>query len=614
MSTSGKSLHEGYGEIAGSHDGTRLQDYLVILLRQKRLIAFITAVIVVVTVAWIGTRTPRYQARATLLLEKDEAAGGVLSELASLTSEPAAQAEIALITSRSLATVTASRPNEFNTSDATFRVTEPDFDPFARTGGDEQEQGAASAMERMALDVVVERHDLRPSEGIRRRVTGGELHAHRLYAWMDKDPNFEGEPVGSLAVAFVSEGDQIQVQVGHGSRLTRTINEAESFAYEAGGELRYGGWILRLHGAGQFVGESYSLSYRSRERTIDALMGTVQAIETGRKTNVVYVFVDGSDPAMAAETANAICKNYIRRNVGIGRQKATQTVRFIDAQLNEQLESLQAAERKVVEIQTEYPETIALSVAAEALIEQMSAIELQHTQDKLALRVIEEALGYLEEGDFEALARLGAHLPNLMALEYIKELALLEAESLRLDRSDVVGYKLLLTTEMIRLQGLADMARAEAARLEQGLAALQKGDLSGIAQVGGTLGDASFGEYLMEVANLDAEVSRMRATSTEANPQLKAALATRVELGKRLAQQVQGALEGVRTSVASYEELVDSYKQNIEFWPQEERGTIDHAVATLRQRVRASLGAQAEGLSDRLRSGDDVRLDIQTRL
>ena len=76
----------------------------------KLLIVVVTILVSAGTLFWIGTRTPEYQAQATLLLEQDEAAGGVLSELASLTSDPRAEAEIALLRSRSLATVTASAP------------------------------------------------------------------------------------------------------------------------------------------------------------------------------------------------------------------------------------------------------------------------------------------------------------------------------------------------------------------------------------------------------------------------------------------------------------------------------------------------------------------------
>jgi len=46
-----------------------------------------------------------------------------------------------------------------------------------------------------------------------------------------------------------------------------------------------------------------------------ALLANTEAEESGRKTNVVYVSVEDFDPHRAAEAANALCKNYIRRSV-----------------------------------------------------------------------------------------------------------------------------------------------------------------------------------------------------------------------------------------------------------------------------------------------------------
>ncbi|MFT5081789.1 MAG: hypothetical protein ACI84E_002456, partial [Planctomycetota bacterium] len=101
-------MNNGYGEVVQPENETiRLGEIFSILYRNKRLIVAVTALVASVTLFWICTLSPKYSAQATLLLEQDEAAGGVLSELASLTSDPQAEAEIALLKSRSLASVTS---------------------------------------------------------------------------------------------------------------------------------------------------------------------------------------------------------------------------------------------------------------------------------------------------------------------------------------------------------------------------------------------------------------------------------------------------------------------------------------------------------------------------
>ena len=608
------SLSSGYGEAVSVNREARLNDYLVILLRNKGLIALVTTFTLVLAGLWVAMQKPSYQARATLLLEKDEVAGGVLSELASLSANPAAESEIALLTSRSLATVTASQAEVWLPDESVFHMTEPDFDPFALTDGLAQAQGNPSAMERLGLDLKVERHDLRPLAGIIRRLSGAPILEHRLYAQMEPVDDYAGDRPGLLGVSFFESEGSTRVEVGVEGSLTGSLSQSQVLDYLPGMELEYQGWRLRLHAAGSYLGQTYALSRRSSEQAVLDLMNSVQAVESGRKTNVVYVFASASDPSRAAETANALCKNYIRRNVGIGRQKATQTVRFIDAQLQEQIDALAEAERRVVALQTEHPETIALSVSAEALIEQISTIELARTQEELALRVIREALEFLDVDDYEGLARLGVQTPNLLALSYIKELGQLEAESLRLERSDVAGYKQLLAAERLRLSGLIEVARGEERRLLSGFQALEAGDASGIAQIGGTDGDGAFSEYLTEIAKLDAELSRLHSTTTASNPSLTTVQDARRELGQRLAEQVGGALAGVRTSIGGYQDLIDTYTQSLESWPAQERETIDKAIKTLRERVRASLSAQAHGLEDSIAASGDSRSVIEERL
>ena len=178
-------------------DTIHLGELFQILLRHNRLIATVMVLVTALTVFWVGTRTPRYKASATLLLEQDESTGGVLSELASLTSDPAAEAEIALIRSRSLAEVTAAPPETWLTDVNLFDGTDADYDPVAA--------GDTTSMEGMGLETIVDAHDRRPSKGIMRRLTGERAPDHRLRAWMQPMPGHEGDPelVRDLDVYFV---------------------------------------------------------------------------------------------------------------------------------------------------------------------------------------------------------------------------------------------------------------------------------------------------------------------------------------------------------------------------------------------------------------------------
>ena len=70
--------NHGYGTF--EEDSISLGEIFQRLVRHIRLIFVTTFLVTAVTVLWVATRTPKYHAQATLLLEQDEAAGGLLSE------------------------------------------------------------------------------------------------------------------------------------------------------------------------------------------------------------------------------------------------------------------------------------------------------------------------------------------------------------------------------------------------------------------------------------------------------------------------------------------------------------------------------------------------------
>lgn len=610
-------MNNGYGEAPQVQEESSIQfsEIVATLFRHKWIVIVATMLSTLGTFAWIATRTPEFSARATLLLESDASAGGVLGELASLTSDPTAKAEIALITSHSLASSTAASPAKFNNSYELFEATAPDFDPFARSATGEanfKRNGPdPTTVENLGLAWKVDRYDLMPMSGLLATMNGVSHGKHRLKARIEPIGADDAERPEALDVEFSKDGSRVIVGRA-GNILGLGEVEGKDFAYEPGAELRLYNWSLTLTATGDFAGERYRVERIADDKLVGLFMERISARESGRKTNIVYVNVKDSDPYRAAETANAICKNYIRRSVRIGQQKATQTVRFIEAQLEQQLLELAAAEREVVRLQTENPSTIALSVTATALIEQASALELQITQTKVMTSVIREALEYMERGDFESLARLGAEMPNLLALGYIKELSTLEAESLRLDRTDVMGYKGLLLGERQRVRGLLEASDMTVAELSSIHMALKNGEAGAVARAAAA--SDGFTSYLTELAKIDSERSRLRGIETESSPKVRAFDSARAELMKRLVEQVASTLEGARAASKNYTDLAENYSQAITEWPAQERGNIDAAVASLRKSLRTTLERQVDGLSSRLKDMDGQRQAFEDRL
>ncbi len=632
------SARSGYGqsvvglETAGldRDDTLDLGELLRILLRNSRLILVVTALAGLATSAWIVTRTPRFEASATLLLEPDEATGGVLSELASLTADPAAEAEIALIRSRSLAEVTARADDWEPLGDraALFSATPADYDPFG--------PGAERSPIGVGLTTVVDAHDRRPWSTIVRRLLGARGEEHRLRAQVERLLGPDGAAVvddeelpQALDVYFPEGGRTVRIAPHRrfflgldlsgeladgvleiGAERSATAQTSATFAFDAFG-LR-----LRLEAHGDFEGQRYRVTWVEQGHAVDRLMEATKVAEVGRKTNVVEIAYEDSCPYRAAETANALATNYIRRSVAIGQQKALRTRAFIDEQLSDKERALSEAAARLAEKQRQNPEAIAIDASAQAILERLTALELQRTQLELGRSILEEALVNLEQGDFEALARLGRETPNLLALAYIQELGALEAEALRLERTDVVGYKQLLQAEQLRLRGLIEERQLGVRAWEQALAALAAGEEGAVARFA-SAPQAARGDldrYLESLAELDAEIARVSADVMDGNPVLVALRAGRSELIASIRAQGEAALAGQRSMLDGYRALYDDYTASIDRWPSEERSTIDAASSTLRQRVEANLRAQLAGVSDQVTSVSGSIADAEAAL
>ena len=472
--------NNGYGQQPFEDDTISLGELFQTLARSTRLIAFVTVLVTAVMVMWVATRTPKYTAQATLLLESDESAGGVLSELASLTSDPAAEAELALIRSRSIAEVTAASKGDFDAEPRIFERTEPDFDPFAEIndlGAGASKTGESfdlsAEMDALGLTTLVERFDLRPSEGIQRRFKGGKVLDHRLRAEMRLLSGSKDVLRDGLDVYFLSE-KSVLIAPHERFLFPAPLSKAEGAlerSYAPGTQIEAFGYALKLSAAGDYVSKRYRVKAITEGEAIKHLMKDTTASESGRKTNVVNIAVEHLNPQEAAEIANALAKNYIRRSILIGSKKAQRTSTFISRQLGIQQQQLSEHEVELAKLQSAHPEGISLSDSTKAVIDQLTALELQKTQGELSLSAIEQALGHLASGDDQAFARLGRETPNLIAASYFQELASLDAGISRARSEFPAGGSVVTSLE----EGRADLRGQIRANLSSQAAGLRDG-------------------------------------------------------------------------------------------------------------------------------------------
>lgn len=567
------------------HDGVSLDELRDVIGRHARRILLGGLLGATIAILFVATKRPTYRATATLLLDQNQSGAGLLGELASLTSAPAAASEIQVIASRSVAETVVAPPKGHNSLDgerqlgltswADDRADRPLFATW------NQALGAAEHGVRPELDVSIE---------------AGEASDQRF----------------GLRVRFES-ADRVSIST---DRLIAAFGlgggAEQSFAFAPGVALDYSGMQIRLQPRGAVVGRTFCIDHLPEDDAIERLMENTRARETERNSGVIRLTYTDSDPVRAARTANAICRNYLDRNRERSERRALQTVDFITEQLEEQLSALAAAEEEVVQLQADNPSAVDVSETAKALIEKLSMLELERIQLRIARTGLDEALTLLESGDFAALSRMGPETADSMVGSYLESIAQLSAERELLERQDASAYRAMVEQKLLEWTSDLQVVRVQMSSLREIVGRLENGDTGVLGSLTDTSGrghpDALMASYLAQWTEVESELRALRREFKEELPAIRKAESELENLRERIVTLLRGRVDGLESQATEYDALLADYRSRIDGLPGSEAVKIDHAMAALRARTLAHVIGRRAGMEQH---ADSLEVEIE---
>jgi len=554
--------------------GIVLADALELASRRWLVLTIGAALGIVVALGVLSSKDATYRAEATLRLEQQSSSSSILSDLAALTQAPLAISEMEILRSRTIAETVVAQPDGGLTALAT-----PD--------------GAGT---HLGLGTIVDDEGLRPGSRLTRLIGLGapepESAAPRLFAEIVPDDPAVEAPV--LLVEF-SAVDHVVVQ-RFGALGASDAIEARLTPDIA---IRAHGVALTLLPTGDLTGRSFRVLYQSPADAVERVLKATRVAETDRNSGVIRVVYQDSDPVRAAETINALCRNYLARNQASSERRASQTVEFIDGQLGEQTELLANAEADVVRHKQASPRFVDLGAAAKALIEKMTVVEVGGADARIQRAALDEALAHIDAGDLAALSRFGPEVADPVTASLIASIAQLTAERELLERSDTGAFKTLLQqqlivlstgrdSELLRLQTLRSIHE----RLEAGDATVL-GGLVTTTEVG--MADPMLTAYVERWTELDAGVRTLELEFTDDLPELRNQRSEREAVQARIVVILGGRIAGIEARVAAYDALTDARTGSIDALPGEERARIGSAIESLRIRTIAQLRGRIAG-------------------
>jgi len=545
------------------------------LLRRRRLThCFGAALGLALALVWYGGQDPSFRAEATLRLEQQSSSGSILGDLAALTQAPVAVSEMEILRSRTITEAVVASPE----------------------GGCAAVNGEERPLH-LGLTTLVDDEGRLPASRLKRLVGLGTPEPHpgtaRLHAEVRPPADMREFP--DLVVEFLAP---TRVAIGR-SGWFGARGEVE-FDLQPGKPIESHGVAVVLAPTGDLTGRRFRLHHDTRVDAVERVMQATRVSETDRSSGVIRVVYHDTDPERAAETINALCRNYLERNQASSERRASQTVTFIEGQLDEQLELLRESEDLVVQHKQASPQFVDVGETARALIGKLSELDVRRLDGRLQRTSLDEALALVESGDLAAMSRIGIESIDPVTASFVESIARLSAEAEVLERTDAGGYKALLQQQLIARRAEQDGQTLKLETLRAIHARLVDGDASVLGALVATAdagtADPMLNAYVERWTDLDARARTLESEFTDALPELQIVRSERDAVQGRIVEVLAGRVRGIETMLHEYNTLDTTRRGELGALPAAERGRIHEAIERLRVRLLAQLRGRLSGI------------------
>ncbi|NUZ10668.1 polysaccharide biosynthesis tyrosine autokinase [Pseudoalteromonas sp. McH1-7] len=310
------------------------------LLDAKWFIAGVTALFMLLGVAYAIFSTPIYQ--ATAMVQVEEKGGSVpgFDDMSGMfESTSAAVTEIELLKSRSV---------------------------------------IGEAVDTLNLDIVVE-PKLFP------------LFGGRSYRQFVAQSEGEVAEASFGAGSYAWGGEKVEIhrfrvpKRAEGSSFTLLAQADDSFALlntndeiilsgKVGEEVKVGQFELTIKTLIARPDTEFSIVKRNRLQTILDLQSAISASEKGKDSGIINLSLQDKTPAYAEKVLDKVASIYVRRNVERNSAEAQQSLEFLEVQLPEVKRSLERAEKAFNDYQIRQ-ESIDISLETQGVLEQIVTLE-----------------------------------------------------------------------------------------------------------------------------------------------------------------------------------------------------------------------------------------------
>ncbi len=307
---------------------------------------------------------------------------------------------------------------------------------------------AGAVVDQLRLDIIAEPRTFPLIGWAMARRYKGVLPANPPYGFVSYAWGGEVIRVDTLAVPDELYNKELTlVALGEGAYR---VSDKEGNTLFSGRE----GQAATGHGIALFVSRliarpstEFVLIKQSRILATVGLQKSLSILEKGRKTGILALTLEGSDPKHTAEVVNALADNYLRQNVERRSEEAQKMLDFLNSELPRVRVDARNAEAALSAYRS-HTATLGTSFASQAYVQSSAEVEKQ-----IALLGFEKAeMEQRFTGDSPALLAVRKKLAQMEAekkklMDNLKRLPGTELEAINLERDAKVAnevYTLLL--------------------------------------------------------------------------------------------------------------------------------------------------------------------------
>ncbi|HET6586434.1 MAG TPA: polysaccharide biosynthesis tyrosine autokinase [Oleiagrimonas sp.] len=338
------------------NDEIDLRELLGTLWDKRWLIAIVTGIFFIVSLAYAILATPVYQANAMVQVEQKIPTLPGLQDLSQLAgdSAPEAVTEIALMTSRMV---------------------------------------IGKVVDKFNLDIVVTPHRFPLIGGFIARHYSPDQPGDVAGPWLGMDSYDWGGTdldIYQLDVPQSLLDQQLTLVAGKNHTFKLYDGDGNLLLQGAtGGPVKGHGVTIQVKTLNANPGMEFDVVHQRRLETIAQVQSILSASEQGKDSGIIGVSYQDIDPDRATTVLDGVVEQYVLQNVQRASAEAAQSLKFVKDQLPGIHERLEKAEDALAAYQTKV-HTANLDLKTKGLLDQIAAIETSLSQLKIQQAEVEQ--------------------------------------------------------------------------------------------------------------------------------------------------------------------------------------------------------------------------------